>query len=184
MGHKACRMERLLGRPWSSREKTQPLCGKGQRRRKGQCPREQSVCWVYGGRGAGSSRQRHGQACFLQQWGRRPPKDTEHPGGDQGYIASWRPPSVPGGSVDRQWTHPGQLTPSFYLPDSGGSALGARYLGHTASRPASPHWPLHEAEVLKPASVQGGEPFPRDLRGTHSEWALGHGVGVLNEEIQ
>lgn len=101
------------------------------------------------------------------------------PGGLQGF---W------GAVVDTQWTHPGRLTPSFHLADSGGSALGARYLGHTASstapRPASPHWPLHEAEVLKPASVRGGEPFPRDLRGTHSEWALGPGVGVLNEETQ
>ena len=129
-----------------------------------------------------------GRPVFSSRGEADPPKDTEHPGGDQGCVGSWRSPRVPGGSVDRQWTHPGQLTPSFHLPDSGGSALGARYLGHTASsaapRPASPHWPLHEAEVLKPASVWGGEPFPRDLRGTHSEWALRHGVGVLNEEIQ
>ena len=128
---------------------TQPLCGKGQRRRKGQCPREQSVYWAYGGRGAGSSRQRHRRACVLQQRGGADSPKTLSvlevirailgPGGPQGFR---------GAVVDTQWTHcPGRLTPSFHPPDSGGSALGTGYLRHTVSsaapRPASPHWPLH-----------------------------------------
>ena len=140
--------------------------------------------------GAGSSRQRHRRACVLQQVGGADSPKTLSvlevirailgPGGPQGFR---------GAVVDTQWTHrPGRLTPSFHPPDSGGSALGTGYLRHTVSsaapRPASPHWPLQEAEILKPAAVRGGGPFPRDLRGTHSEWALGHGVGVLNEETR
>lgn len=168
---------------------TQPLCGKGQHRHKGQCPREQTVYWAYGGRGTGFLRQRPRRACVLQKGGADSPKTLSILEVIRAVLGARGPQGFRGAVVDTQWTRrSGWFTPSFHPPDSGGSALGVGCLRHTASsaapRLASPHWPLQEAEILKPASVWGGGPFPRDLRGTHSEWALGHGVGLLNEGTQ